>query len=400
MNRLKFLCALLLALMNTLAASGHWVGSWYTAPQLVEAGNMPPSPGLTNNSLRQIFRISLGGDTIRMRFSNEFSTSAVTMLSVRIAISAGGHRIDTTTERTLTFSGSRSVTMEANGAVISDPLAFHLAPRQTVAVTICFGATSTTVTGHPGSRTTSYLLPGNDPDVHDFTTAVTTDHWYAINALDVLASDSAGSIAILGNSITDGRGSTTNAQNRWPDILSERMMNDPQTRSLGVLNAGIGGNCVLRGGLGPVGVNRFERDIIERPGIRYAVVFEGVNDIGGVTTDSLAQSVSAGLIDAYRQFIVRAHEKKVHIYGATIMPFLGNKYYNDASERCRQSVNRWIRTPGNFDGVIDFDLMMRDPRDSLRITSSFQNDGLHPDSLGHRTMGMSVDLLLFDQKGK
>lgn len=373
----------------------RWVGTWATAPQLVEPGNMPPSPGLANNSLRQVVEVSIGGDTLRMKFSNEFSTSAVTMKSVHIAVSTGGSAIDTASGKVLEFSGSPQVTMVAGAAVTSDPIAFHLTPRMQLAITIYYGQTSSTVTGHPGSRTTSYILTGDAVSKSSFAGAATTDHWYNIDAIDVLAPSNAACVAILGNSITDGRGSTTNLQNRWPDIFSERLLQDSSTHDIGVLNMGIGGNAVLAGGLGPTGVSRFDRDIIDQNGVRWVIVFEGVNDIGGVRSASAATSMADNLIAAYKEMITKAHANNITIYGATITPFKGNGYYNQYSESCREAVNRWIRTAGNFDACIDFDKAMRNPQDTLSLVSSYQNDGLHPDSAGHRKMGDSVDLSLF-----
>jgi lysophospholipase L1-like esterase len=372
-----------------------WVGTWSTAPQLVETGNMPPSPGLTNNSLRQNVRVSIGGDTLRVRFSNEFSSSTVTMKSVQIAVSTGGDTIDVFTSKELKFNGNSEVTMNAGGAVISDPIAFNLTPRMDLAITIYFGQTSATVTGHPGSRTTSYLLAGNTTSQTDFTGAVTTDHWYNINAIEVLVYSPSACVAILGNSITDGRGSTTNMQNRWTDVFSESLLKNSSTRHVGVLNLGIGGNCVLSGGLGPTAVSRFERDILNQPGIRWAVVFEGVNDIGGVRTADAATATANNLIAAYQQMIIKAHIKNIRIYGGTITPFNGNSYYNQYSELCRNTVNQWIRTRGNYDGFIDFDKVMRNPQDTTRLVSSYQNDGLHPDAAGYKVMGESIDLNLF-----
>ena len=377
------------------AASPKWVGTWSTAPQLVEPGNMPPSPGLTNNSLRQVVRVSIGGDTLRVRFSNEFSTGAVTMKSVQIAVSTGGGTISLPTNRELRFNGTADVTMNAGAAVTSDPIAFTVTPRMDVAITIYYGQTSTTVTGHPGSRTTSFIVAGNTTTTTDFTGALATDHWYNINTIDVLAPSTAACIAILGNSITDGRGSTINMQNRWPDILSESLLKDSSTQQVGVLNLGIGGNCVLSGGLGPTGVSRYDRDILNQQGVRWAVVFEGVNDIGGVSNATAAASIASSLISAYRLMIVKAHGKNIKIYGGTILPFKGNGYYNQYSELCRNTVNQWIRTKGTFDGCIDFDVTMRDPLDSTRLVSTYQNDGLHPDAAGYVKMGESIDPRLF-----
>ncbi len=267
---------------GTPIAAIKWVGTWATAPQLVEISNMPPSPGLTNNSLRQVVRVSIGGDTLRIRFSNEFSTSDVTMKSVQIAVSTGGNTINVSTNKELKFNGNYEITMNAGAAVTSDPIAFNLTPRMDLAITIYYGQTSTSVTGHPGSRTTSYIAAGNTTNGIDFTGAVTTDHWYNISSIDVLAPSTAACVAILGNSITDGRGSTTNLQNRWPDVFSEFLLENSSTQQVGVLNMGIGSNCVLSGGLGPTGVSRFDRDILNQQGVHWVIIFEGVNDIGRV----------------------------------------------------------------------------------------------------------------------
>lgn len=380
---------------GTSAGAKKWVGTWSTAPQLVEPGNMPSSPGLTNNSLRQVVEVSIGGDTLRVKFSNEFSTSPVTMKSVQIAVSTGGSTIEIATNKELKFNGNSEVTMNAGDAVTSDPIAFNLKSRMDLAITIYYGQTSTTVTGHPGSRTTSYIIAGDTTTKTDFTSAVTTDHWYNINTIDVLVPSTAACVAILGNSITDGRGSTTNLQNRWPDVFSESLLKDSSTQQVGVLNMGIGGNCVLSGGLGPTGVSRYDRDILNQSGVRWAIVFEGVNDIGGVHSAAAATTTANNLIAAYEQMIVKAHAKNIRIYGATITPFKGNGYYNQYSESCRDTVNQWIRTKGDYDACIDFDKVMRNPQDTLRLVTTYQNDGLHPDTTGYKKMGGSIDPNLF-----
>jgi lysophospholipase L1-like esterase len=378
------------------SSAGKWVGTWYTAPQLVETGNNPPAPGLSNNTLRQILRVSIGGDTLRMRLSNEFSTSSTTFHAVHIALSEGDGTIDMTTDQVLYFGGKIDTTLAPGAAVTSDRFHFAVPPRADVAVTIYYGTTSASVTGHPGSRTTSYLLSGNALSRADFAGAVTTDHWYSILGIDVLSSSYAACVAILGNSITDGRGSTTNMQNRWPDVFSESLLQDSSTQHVGVLNAGIGGNAVLTGGLGPTGVSRYDRDILNQQGIRWAIIYDGVNDIGGVRDASAATTTANNIISAYEQMVVKAHAKNIRAYGATIMPFGGNGYFNQYSEQCRSTINQWIRAKGNFDGCIDFDKVMRDPQDTTRLLlPTYQNDGLHPDTAGHRTMGQSIDRNLF-----
>ena len=379
-------------------AKQKWVGTWATAPQLVEPHNMPPEPGLTNNTLRQVVCVSIGGKSLRVRFSNEFSKSPVTMKTVQIAVSEGGSTIDKSSVKELKFSGEPEVTMQPGEAITSDPIKFDLEPRMEVAITIAFGETSPDVTGHPGSRTTSYLISGNDvsEDV-DFSDAVKTDHWYVINGIDVEASKSAAAVAIIGNSITDGRGSGTNKQNRWPDILAQRLLKNKATKDVAVLNMGIGGNAVLRGGLGPTALNRFERDILNQEGVRWVIIMEGVNDLGGTRSKEAAEQVAKGLIEAYKKMIDEAHAQGLKVYGGTITPIVKSFYYTDYREVARNTVNEWIRTSGRFDAVIDFDKAIRNPEDISSILPEAQSgDYLHPNETGYVMMGEAIDLSLFE----
>ncbi len=371
--------------------SEKWVGTWSTALQLVETGNNPPNPGLSNNTLRQIVHVSIGGDSLRVRFSNEFSKSPVTMKSVHIAVSTGNGTIDTTTDKVLYFNGNPEITMEPDSAVLSDPFQFSLEPLSDAALTIYFGDTSPDITGHPGSRTTSYILNGNEAGKANFSGAVTTDHWYIINIIDVKASDSTYSVAILGNSITDGRGSGTNKQNRWPDELSRRLQENPGTQHVSVLNEGIGGNCVLGNCLGPSAVSRFNRDVIEQSGIKWVIILEGINDIGYG-----APGTGNNLINAFTQMIQTAHAKGIFVYGATLLPMKGSSYYTVQHETEREIVNKWIRTSNLLDGVIDMDKALRNPADTLSLLPIYDSgDHLHPSESGHHMMGEAVDLNLF-----
>lgn len=380
---------------NARHSASGWVGTWSTAPQLVEPHNMPPAPGLTDNTLRQIVRVSIGGNTVQLRFSNEFSKSPVTLKAVQIAASKGGSAIDAATIREVKFDGKPEITMAPGSAVASDPVKFDLKPRMDVAITICFGQTSPDVTGHPGSRTTSYLLAGNHAATDDFSAAVATEHWYVINGIDVKAPNSA-AVAVIGNSITDGRGSGTNKQNRWPDILSERLLKNPETQHIGVLNMGIGGNCVLHGGLGPTALDRFDRDILKQHGVHWVIILEGVNDIGGTRDSASASAIATGLIDAYQKMIDEAHAKGIKVYGGTITAINKSFYYKDFRESARQTVNQWIRTSGHFDAVIDFDKVLRNPEDTTTLLPETQSgDYLHPNEKGYEMMGGAVDLKLF-----
>ena len=376
-------------------AQGHWVGTWGTAPQLVENNNNPPSPGLGNNSLRQIVQVSIGGERVRLKLTNEFSAGSTQIKAVELAVAktaGSSSEIDESTTVSLTFDGQAGVTMPAKGKAVSDPVDFKIGPRENVAITIHYGsASSTSVSGHPGSRTTSYLKSGNTTN---FSGATKTDHWYNILALEVEAPEEAGAVAILGNSITDGRGSTTNQQNRWADVLSRRLLDNEPTSQVGVLNMGIGGNCVLGGGLGPTASSRYQRDLLGQEGVKWIILFEAVNDLGGAGN---GVQTAKRIIDVYKQIIREAHEKGIYVFGGTITPFKGNSYYSADHEKGRSTINQWIRTTKMLDGVIDFDEAVRNPLDPEAMQSKFlfENDWLHLNAQGYETMGGCVDLSLF-----
>ena len=375
-----------------------WVGTWGTAPQLTEPANMPPEPGLAGNTLRQVVRVSVGGDRLRARFSNEFGTAPMTLDAAHVAASAGGGAIDPATDWALTFGGSPSVTLPPGGTAVSDPFAFPLRPLSGVAITLRFGGVPADLTGHPGSRTTSYIRAGDAVAAADLSGAVRTDHWYVATGIDVAAGDAA-AVVTLGNSITDGRGSGTNRNNRWPDELARRLQADPRTARVAVLNQGIGGNCVLRACLGPAAVERFDRDVLGQSGVRWLVVLEGVNDIGQAKGADSSAAVARGLIAAYERMIDRAHARGVRVYGGTILPFGGSFYDSPEHEAARQAVNRWIRTGGRFDAVVDLDAALRDPANPSRLRPEADTgDHLHPNEAGHRMMGEAVDLALFAER--
>jgi len=377
-------------------AGKHWVATWATAEQVVEPHNCPPAPGLENNSIRQIVQTSISGKVVRVKFSNEFSQGPVTINAVEIAKAAtagASSDIVAGTEVSLTFNGSKSVTIQPGELVTSDPVKFPMGTRQNVAITMHLGqASSTSVTGHPGSRTDSYLIEGQGSD---FTNAVKTAHWYIINAIEIQAEKKARAIVVLGNSITDGRGSTTNEQNRWTDNLSRRLLANKKTSRVSVLNMGLGGNCILNGGLGPTGKSRYPRDLFQQEGVKYIILFEGVNDLGGYGD---AISKANQIQEVYKQIIAEAHERGIKVYGAPVMQFKGNNYYNENHEAGRQQLNQWIRTSGYFDGVIDFDAAMGNPADPAQLNPKylFENDYLHPNAEGYVQMGNCIDLKLFE----
>lgn len=230
----------------------------------------------------------------------------------------------------------------------------------------------------------------------DFPDAVRTDHWYIINGIDVVAEKSAAAVVVLGNSITDGRGSGTNKQNRWPDELARRLQENPNTQLVAVLNQGIGGNCVLRNCLGPAALSRFERDVIAATKVRWLIILEGINDIGQTPSAEAAAKVANDLIAACEQMIDRAHDKGIKVFGATLLPFSGSFYDAPHRETARSTVNEWIRNSGRFDAVIDLDAALRDPAAPLHLLPAADTgDHLHPNETGHRMMAEAVDLALF-----
>ena len=374
------------------AWGADWVGTWGASPQLTEPRNLPPPPGLTGNTARQFVQISIGGEKLRVRFSNAFGTNAVTMNSVHLALPISDSAIDTNSDKALTFNGKPTVTIPAGESVLSDTLDFHLAPLSRLAVTIHFGDTSGAVTGHPGSRTTSYLQSGDAVTAAELTDAVTNQHWYFLTGIDVRVKHSPGAIVAFGDSITDGRGSGTDKNDRWPDDLAHRLQADKSTAAIAVLNEGIGGNCILRGGLGPTALSRFDRDVLGQSGARWLIIFEGVNDIGG----SRSASVATNLISAFQKMIAQAHAHHLRVYGATITPFGGSFYDSPAHETAWQTVNDWIRNSGQFDAVIDFAAAMGDPQNpSHLLPAADSGDHLHPNETGYQMMAGAIDLKLF-----
>lgn len=392
---------------DTATSARHWVNTWSAMPQLTEPHNMPPAPFtgdravLVDTTLRQTVRVTTGGDRLRLRFSNAFGGSALPLTAVRVALPldgrAGVGAIEPGTSRPVTFSGRRSTTVPVGAQVVSDPLDFALRPGTNLTVTayLAEGQASLALTSHPGSRTTSYLLHGDHTEDADLSGATPTNHWYLLSDVEVLSRPATTAVAVLGDSLTDGRGSTTNGNNRWPDQLFDRLQRQPGTRHIAVVNQAAGGNRVLNDGLGPGALARLDRDVLAHSAVGQLIVFEGVNDLGTAeATPAAQQRVAADLIAGYEQIIVRAHAQGIRVYGATLLPFGGNTPYDDAAghrEAARQTVNAWIRGSGRFDAVLDFDRAVRDPADPSRLLSGLHDgDWLHLNPEGYRLLAEAV----------
>jgi lysophospholipase L1-like esterase len=382
-----------------------WVASWAASQQIPEPQNALPADDLRDATVRQIVHLSVGGSVLRVHLSNEFGTEALRFTSVHIArpLSPAAPQIDPASDRPLTFAGATEVTVPPGAEFISDPIEFPAAPLTDVAVSFYLDASPARETGHPGSRSTSYYLHGDLVSASSLPNAKMIDHWYQVAGIDVQAVPNAASVVILGDSITDGHAATTNGNDRWPDELARRLQSSAETRSIGVSNQGIGGNHLLTDGLGPNALARFDPDVLAQAGVRWLIVFEGVNDLGGLTISGEvppadhAQLV-ARIIAAYQQMIERAHTHGLRIYGATITPYVGSGYYHPGplNEADRQAVNQWIRATGHFDAVIDFDAVVRDPQQPGHLLPAFDcGDHLHPSVAGYKAMGDAVPLELF-----
>ncbi|HUX46347.1 MAG TPA: SGNH/GDSL hydrolase family protein [Terracidiphilus sp.] len=415
MKPAKHLASLLafLAVFGSLAASARakssqdekvWVGSWAASQQIPEPQNALAPEDLRDATVRQVVRLSAGGATLRVHLSNAFGTAPMTFTSVHLAlaVSPGSSAIQPGSDHALTFSGAASVTVPAGAEYISDPIAFSVAPLASLAISFHLDEPPARETGHPGSRATTFVVHGDLVSAPDLPSAKRVDHWYQLAGVDVLAPPGAASVVALGDSITDGHASTTNGSDRWTDVLAERLQAAPKMRSIAVLNQGIGGNHLLTDGLGPNVLARFDRDVLAQTGVRWLIVFEGVNDLGalareGEVSPERHKDLVQRMIAAYQQILTRAHAHGLRVFGATITSFVGSDYYNPgpASEADREAINAWIRAPGHFDAVLDFDQVLRDPAHPDHLLPAYDcGDHLHPNPAGYRALGDSIPLTL------
>ena len=375
----------------------HWIAAWTTASIPVDAAK--DDTPLAGATLRQVVRITSGGSALRLRLGNHFGAEALVLRGVRVALAGPGGAIEPGSSRVVRFNGSNAASVPVGARLLSDPIELPLAAGAEVAISLWFEKLPGRLTAHPGSRTTSYLQAGDALDAVELPAAKTFARWYFIDGIEVL-SRATGAIAILGDSITDGYGCKPDSNTRWPDFLARRLQASAAPDSWAVLNLGIGGNRLLRDGLGPNALARLERDVLAQPGVRWLVVFEGINDIGTRLEARKQQqpfASAAEIIAALDQIAVRAQAHGIRVIGGTITPYAGaNFYWSEDGEADRQAVNRWIRGSGRFDAVMDFDAVLRDASDPSRLDPRYDSgDHLHPSAAGYEALANAVPLDLF-----
>ncbi|KAL2004504.1 hypothetical protein VTN00DRAFT_3389 [Thermoascus crustaceus] len=388
-------------------------------PQLTEPANLPPVPFnqtdtvFYNSTIRQTLHMSLGAGKIRLRISNAFGVEDLLVTEVTVSLPGGGKAgtsiIETGTLKKVTFSGQPSILIPSGGLAVSDPIEFQVKPQSTLTVSVYLeeGQRGGHITSHPGSRTTSWMSFGNFVHAENLTdsSVQSVEHWYFLSAVEAWLPAASSGFAIIGDSITDGRGSDTNENNRWPDLVLAKMQRHPLTSAIAVLNQAAGGNRILNDGLGPNVISRLDRDVLAQSGIRYAMIFEGVNDIGVAAPDAASQTaIGDRVIGAYEQTVSRIHTFGIPVFGATITPFgtpdgstIVQPYSNSEREKTRQRINQWIRESHVFDAVIDFDWILRDPKEPSQLASEYDSgDHLHPNVAGYQAIAdaFPIDILL------
>ena len=402
----------------------RWVGSWSTSevgrpqtpPRPAQPGPPPfmanqcpaggGAPGaafmhFNNQTLRQIVHTSLGGSQFRVVLSNAYGGAAVTVGGAQVALRDKDAAIQAGSARPLTFSGQPTFSIPPGAMIYSDPVSVAVPNMADLAIDLYLpGSTDTPapVTMHTGAFQTSYVSEtGNHAGAARFPTVATTQNWFLLYRVDVVASDAVGGLVTFGDSITDGTRSTPDTNSRWPDFLVRRLLSQPQPIKIGVMNAGIAGNRVLSDGAYQAGINalaRFERNALSQPGVTHVVVMEGINDIG--TARDNPTPTAADIIAGHKQLIERARSRGLKIFGATLTPYYGAAYYSEVGDAKRQAVNEWIRTGKAYDAVIDFDRVTRDPADPKKLLAVFDScDHLHPSDAGYKAMADAVDLALF-----
>jgi len=402
----------------------HWVATWTTAQPLarylhVRGGPPPAAPsapgqpvaagrqgfgaqqviaaqGFNNQTVRMIVRTSIGGARVRIKLSNALDSQAVAVGAAHIAIRSKDSEIASGSDRPLSFSGKPGCTVGPGMVILSDPLDFKVPKLGDIAVSLYFPGPTGPPTAHNGLHTSYVSKEGDFSGQSSIPDATTTQSYYWLSSIDVLAAPEVSLVVALGDSITESFRSTPDTNRSWPALLSARFASNKGTANLAVGNMGMGGNRVLRDGTGASALARFDREVLSQSGVKWLIVLEGINDIGRVGTNPAESPSAEDLIGAYRQIIERAHTFGIKIVGGTLPPYGGANSSRESGEAVREAVNNWIRTSGAYDGVIDFEAATRDPDDPKRLPPECDpGDHLHPNDAGYQAMADAVDLSLF-----
>jgi lysophospholipase L1-like esterase len=418
----------------SLAVSGlaqdHWVTTWAAAPQQARVLPTPPpqtipaggqaappaqqgqqgqrgNPAPTlfkDETVRMVVRVGLGGKRARVTLSNVFGNAPLTIGAAHVALRSKESEIVAGSDRALTFNGKPAVTISAGAQMTSDPVTLDVPQLGDLAISVYVPGESGQLTMHNTGLHTTYITKGDTTAAAMLAEATTTRSWYWVTGVDVMAPAEAGAIVAFGDSITDGATSTNDADRSWPSILSARIMSSPGAPKLSVLNQGISGNRILADGAGVNALARFDRDVLGQAGVKWLMIMEGINDIGQ-TTGARGNAPPPNpvtpddLIGPMKQMIERAHTHGIKVIGCTLTPYEGAAYYSERGEEVRQAVNRWIRTGGAFDAVVDFDKVTQDSANPKTFKPTFNNgDHLHPNDAGYKAMADSIDLKIFSAK--
>lgn len=392
---------------------GHWVSAWSTAIHApLPFPGLPPEPTFENQTIRMVVKPTIGGQRLRIRLSNAFGRSTVLIGSTHVALVEHGGAISPESDRMLTFGGETSVKIPPGAPVLSDPVDLKVTPFAEVAVSLFLPGKVPATSIHFWAQHETYISgPGDFTSKVEIPNPTVNMSWYWLADVEIWSASKVTSVVALGDSITDGVGAKQGQYLDWPDQLAKRLADESGGANIAVVNEGIGGNRILHDGAGINVLARLDKDVLAQPGITGLIILEGINDIGWphmkipATKDGLppkenpfvAENVTAkDLIVGLKQIIERAHEHGIRVFGATLTPFEGADYFSKEGEASRQEVNQWIRTSGTFDGVIDFDVAVRDPNRPSQFREGYQSgDHLHPSAAGYKAMSDAIDISLF-----
>jgi len=402
--------ALLVVGMSSGCAAADWVQTWGVAPlpPSPAMGPFPATPAFDHQTIRQTVRISVGGSQLRIRFSNEYGTRPLVIGRARVALADAQGNPVPGTDREVLFSGSPSTTIPTAAPYLSDPIELPVKSLSALSISIYLPQPTGACTCHATGMQHAFVSDTGDFTAVAFTPRQTVELRAFISGVEVRTGPAGRAVVVLGDSISDGIGSTVDANHRWPDLLAEKL--DRNRGAWGVVNMGISGNQVLSDGAGQSALARFDRDVLSVPGVRTVIIFEGVNDLGisyghleGPMAEALKSSFSGtratrdSLVAGYRQLIARAHSRGLKVLVATITPYEGASYYSPEGESIREALNTWIRSSHEADGVLDFDAAMRDPLKPSQIRDGYHaGDHLHGSDAGYRAMVAVIDPALFD----